>query len=272
MKRNLEQEIIDAYNSRQEHPFVPSVTNFVTAEFVVNCQLAVGASPAVLNLPDECCAAAESADVFYINLGTMLPVYEKTIPSVAKKLQQLNKPWVLDPVAAGLGNLRTELLSELKQYKPAIVRGNASEIITLAKLWGLSQEISLTRGVDSIAEPAAARQSAEAIARFTEGAVAVSGEIDLVTDGTSLVLSHGGSSLMKRVTGCGCALGGVAAYFLTFASPFVAALSATNAFNVAGYGTAKKSSAPGSFKMRFIDALYALSAEKIAHNSFEQVC
>lgn len=269
MKRIFEQEMIASYNRRQLHPFIPSVTNFVTAEFVVNCQLAVGASPAVLNLPDEACKAAELADAFYINFGTMLPIYEETIPAVAKKLQQLNKPWVLDPVAAGLGNLRTELLIELKQHKPSIVRGNASEIITLAKLWGLSEEISFVRGVDSTAEPVAAKKTAVAIAKFTEGAVAVSGETDLVTDGSCVILSHGGSPVMEQVTGCGCALGGLAAYCLSFATPLIAALSATNAFNVAGYEAAKKSVAPGSFKMHFIDALYNLSVEKIVHNSFE---
>ena len=34
------------------------------------------------------------------------------------------KPWVLDPVGLGIGSLRTQLVNELKQYKPAIVRGN----------------------------------------------------------------------------------------------------------------------------------------------------
>jgi len=271
MEKNFAEQIISAYSNITARPFVPSVTNFVTADFVVNCMLAAGASPAVLNLPEECCRAAELADAFYINLGTILPVYMQTIPAVAEKLSMLKKTWVLDPVAAGLGKDRTEILLALKEYKPSIVRGNASEIITLAKLWGVCKDESPVRGVDSVATVDEARNAAVAIAKFTDGAVAVSGETDLVTDGNSLVFSYGGSFLMERITGCGCALGGVAAFCLAFSTPFIAALCATNAFNAAGRAAAAKSNLSGSFKMHFVDELYRLTVEKIAYNPFERV-
>lgn len=271
MDKKLSEQIIFAYRNVKTRPFVPAITNFVTADFVVNCMLAAGASPAVLNLYEECCKAAEAADSFYINLGTVLPVYKQSIPAVAETLCALQKPWVLDPVAAGLGEARTEILLELKKYKPPIVRANASEVMMLAKLWKLRDEISFVRGVDSTATMNEALDAAVAIAKFTGGAVALSGEDDVVTDGSTVVISHGGSRLMERITGCGCALGGVAAFCLTFAAPFIAALCATNAFNVAGRAAAAKSSSPGSFKMYFVDELYELSVEKIAHNSFETV-
>ena len=70
-------------------------------------------------------------------MGTLFPIYEQTIPRAAKAAHDAGKPWVLDPVGLGIGSLRTKLVSVLKQYKPTIVRGNASEIIALAGLWGL---------------------------------------------------------------------------------------------------------------------------------------
>ena len=73
-------------------------------------------------------------------MGTLFPIYEQTIPRAAKAAHDAGKPWVLDPVGLGIGSLRTQLVNELKQYKPAIVRGNASEIIALAGLWGLEGE------------------------------------------------------------------------------------------------------------------------------------
>lgn len=269
MERKLSEKIINAFGDIKRRPFVPCITNFVTADFVINCMLAAGASPAVLNLPEECCASAAVADTFYINLGTILPVYTQSAPAAAEKMFSLHKGWVLDPVAAGLGKERTEILMALKEYKPSIVRANASEVITLAKLWGLREETATTRGVDSTAAVNEAREAAIAVAQFTGGAVAVSGEQDLITDGKITVVSHGGSFMMERITGCGCSLGGVAAFCLAFADPFTAALCAVNAFNVAGSEAASKSSAPASFKVCFIDSLYNMTAEKIAHNPFE---
>lgn len=113
------------------------------------------------------------------------------------------KPWVLDPVAIGIGDLRTSLLKQFKEYKPTIIRGNASEIIALAGLWKLNggAESSNVRGVDSTDTVTAAKEAAKALAKYTGGAVAVSGETDLVTDGTTVVYSHGGSKFMEMVTG-----------------------------------------------------------------------
>ena len=254
---------------QKERPFVPSVTNYVTAGFVADCQLAAGCSAAMVTLPDEACEAAAKCSAFYVNLGTILPVYEKTVPNAAEKLWVLGKPWVLDPVAAGLGETRTKLLLELKKYKPAIIRGNASEIINLARIWKL-QEGSLSGGtVDSSAKTEDAAESAVLLAEYTGGAVAVSGSADYVTDGKYAVVSYGGSPLMERGTGYGCALGGIAACCLVLAEPVTAALCAVNAFNHAGRCAEKKCSGTGSFRQAFMDELYNMTAEKIAHNSFE---
>ena len=254
---------------RDNNPMAGSVTNTVTIDFVANAQLAVGGSAAMVYLPDEGEFLVQAGGATYVNMGTLFPVYEQTLPAIGKASAELNKPWVLDPVGIGIGSLRTKLLRELKQYKPAIVRGNSSEIIALADLWELldsADEASRPRGVDSTDEVEAARASAIAIARFTGGAVAVSGEEDLVTDGTVVARSKGGSDLMNKVTGFGCSLGGVCAVYATQASPFVAALAAVAHYNLAGANAAKEEGAPASFKVAFIDELYRLTPEQIAGN------
>ena len=250
-------------------PLVPSVTNYVTAGFVADCQLAEGASAVMVNMPDEACELAERCDAFYINLGSILPVYEKTIPSVAERLALNGKPWVLDPVAAGLGKLRTQLLLMLREYRPSVIRGNASEIIALAELWGLQAGVSSACVVDSFENSAAAVNAAAVLAKFTGGAVAVSGADDYVTDGQTTAVSYGGSFMMERNTGFGCALGAVTACLLPFAEPFIAALCAVNAFNAAGAAAEKASSAQGSFRTAFIDRLQRLVPDKIVCNSFD---
>ncbi|WP_295999051.1 hydroxyethylthiazole kinase [uncultured Adlercreutzia sp.] len=294
---------------RATNPLAPSITNTVTQSFVANAQLAVGGSAAMVYLPDEGEAVAQASGATYINLGTLLPIYEETIPRTAQALAAAGKPWVLDPVGIGIGSLRSQLLRQVQPCKPALVRANASEVIALASLWGLdvdrtaacndaqpgaadaatdeSQTPGSTaagdtndkpvsaeaaadapsagpRGVDATDSVDAAEAAAAAIARFTGGAVAVSGPIDLVTDGTTAVRLTGGSPLMERITGAGCSLGGVAAVFCCVANPFVAALAATAAYNVAGTRAAARSDAPGSFQVAFLDELYHLTPEDVA--------
>ena len=271
-KENIQRKMSTVFEKAKNiRPLLPSVTNYVTAGFVADCQVAAGASAAIVNMPDEVCRLAEKCAAFYINLGTMFPIYEKTIPLAAEKLSEIEKPWVLDPVAAGLGNLRTSLLLELKKYKPPVIRGNASEIIALARLWKTIEGEACDCAIDSSHQSEEALDAAVALAKYTGGAVAVSGVTDYVTDGNQTVVSYGGSVLMERAAGFGCALGGVAAYYLALApeNPFTAALCAVNAFNFAGREAEAKCQAPGSFRVAFLDMLYSLTVDNIVCNSFE---
>lgn len=269
----IKQNIVKAVEEvRATNPMAGSVTNTVTIDFVANAQLAVGGSAAMVYLPDEgeCLVAAGGA--VYLNMGTQFPIYTETIPRTAAAAFNAGKPWVIDPVGIGIGQQRSDLLLKVKQYKPTIIRGNASEIIALAGLWdlaGTAEDLSRARGVDSTDEVAAARDAAVALARYTGGAVAVSGQTDLVTNGEVVAYSHGGSSLMSKVTGFGCSQGGVLAVYACVADPFTAALAGVAHYNIAGRRAEELASAPASFKVAFIDELYKVSPEEIAENPFE---
>ena len=271
-QKQLEASIAKAAaDVRANNPLAGSITNTVTIDFVANAQLAVGGSAAMVYLPDEGETLVAAGGAVYLNMGTLFPIYEETIPRTAAAAQAAGKPWVLDPVGIGIGSLRTKLLSELKQHKPAIVRGNASEIIALAGLWGLEGEaadLSRVRGVDTTDTVDAARDAAVALARYTGGAVVVSGEVDLITDGMTVAKSHGGP-LMSKITGCGCSQGGVLAVYACAADPFTAAVCGTAVYNVAGSRAAAVADAPASFKVAFIDELYRATAQDIANNQLD---
>ena len=272
-KAQLQEQIANAAQAvRDTNPMAGSITNSVTINFVANAQIAVGGSAAMVYLPDEGEALAASGGATYINVGTLLPIYEQTLPRTAAKLHELGKPWVLDPVAIGMGELRDELLAGFKDVPPTIVRGNASEVIALASLWGVWDEgmASQVRGVDSTQTVDEARAAAVALARFTEGAVAVSGTTDLVTDGQVVCLSHGGSHFMSEITGSGCSLGGVCAvYASTAETPLAAAMAGVQVYNLAGARAEAQVDGPGSFQQVFLDELYKASPEDIAHNPFD---
>jgi len=131
----------------------------------------------------------------------------------------------------------------------------------LAGLWGLDggTDVSNVRGVDSTDSVSAAKAAA----------VAVSGKTDLITDGSVIVFSQGGSHFMEKITGAGCSLGGVVAVYATAASPFIAALTATAVCNLAGNRAENKVDGPGSFQIQFLDELYKATAADIANNPFE---
>jgi hydroxyethylthiazole kinase len=271
-KTEIQKQIVQAVETvKRTNPMAGSITNTVTINLVANAQLAVGGAAAMVYLPDEGEFLAKAGGATYINVGTIFPIYEETLPHTAKTLHDLGKPWVLDPVAIGIGELRTKLLKQFKEYKPSVIRGNASEIIALAGLWELDggTDKSNVRGVDSTDSVLSSKNAAVALAKWTGGAVAVSGETDLITDGSIMVLSYGGSHFMEKITGAGCSLGGVAAVYLTAATPFIAALTASAVYNLAGSRAESKVDGPGSFQVRFLDELYKASPNEIAENPFK---
>ena len=251
-------------------PLVGSITNVITIDFVANAQLAAGGSAAMGYLGEEGEALAQAGRAFYINMGSLLPVHEEGVIRTAAAAHAKDTPWVLDPVGIGIGTMRTELLEALKEHKPSIIRCNASESIALAQVWGQDPDgiSGSVKGVDSTDSVDAARVAATSLARCTGGAVAVSGEVDFITDGELCALSTGGSPLMGKVTGFGCSLGGVAAVYAAAGAPFIAALAAANAYNLAASRAETISGGPASFKLAFIDALYNATPEDIASNPF----
>lgn len=271
-KADIQKQMIQAVETvKRTNPMAGSITNTVTINLVANAQLAVGGAAAMVYLPDEGEFLAKAGGATYINVGTLLPIYEQTLPRTAKTLHDTGKPWVLDPVAIGIGALRTKLLKQFKEYKPSVIRGNASEIIALAGLWELDGGTgeSKVRGVDSMDSVTAAQTAAVALAKWTGGAVAVSGKTDLVTDGSVVAFSHGGSHFMEKITGAGCSLGGVVAVYATAASPFIAALTASAVYNLAGTRAESKVNGPGSFQVQFLDELYQADAVDISNNPFD---
>ncbi|MDD6461306.1 MAG: hydroxyethylthiazole kinase [Bifidobacteriaceae bacterium] len=263
-----------AQTVRDTTPLAQSVTNFVTVNLVANAQLAAGGTAAMSYLPDDVLATAQLCRASYINVGTLQPYYREAFPQIAEGFRKLGHPWVLDPVAAGIGETRTAILMAFRDNPPAVVRGNASEVITLARMWGLdaadtasdATDLAQNRpqGVESVDGVDAARGAAIALARFIGGAVAVSGETDLVTDGAAVYRLAGGSEYMTKITGAGCSLGGVVGTYLAVSDPLTAALAASALYNVAGAAAGAVAKGPGSFQVEFLDALWNTTPQQIA--------
>lgn len=247
---------------REAPPLTHCITNAVVTGFTANVLLALGAAPAMVDIVEEAGMFAGVASGMLINLGTPSPEQRAASLEAVAGASESGTPWVLDPVAIGVLPVRTALAHQLVQQRPTAIRGNASEILALA---GLS---SGGRGVDATDSTDSAADAASALARTTGGVVAVSGPVDLLTDGERVVRLANGHELLTRVTGGGCALGAVMAAFLGAArasghDALTAVASASLVYTIAAERAAAASAGPGSFAVALLDALAAVGADDI---------
>jgi len=244
---------------RRERPLVQCITNYVAMNSAANVLLAAGASPAMVHAEAEAAGFARLAAALTINIGTLSPSWVEGMRGAAKAAQTSGKPWVLDPVAHFVSPFRRDVVAELVALSPSIIRGNASEIIALA---GQANHGS---GADSGDSVAAAEAAARELARRHKAVIAVTGEIDFVTDGARASHIYGGSPLMPQVTALGCSLTALIGAFAAVSpdDTFTASLAALALFAVAGERAARSAAGPGSFSWQFLDALAALTPEAL---------
>lgn len=244
---------------RETAPLVQCITNQVASNIAANVLLAAGASPAMVHAPEEAGEFAGVAAALTVNIGTLSAVTLAGMKAAIAGANAAGRPWVLDPVAHFATGFRRDAIAELMDGRPAIVRGNASEIIALA---GGS---SAGRGVDSGDGVAEAEDAARSIARERGLVVAVTGPVDFVTDGIRAARVSGGSPLMPRVTALGCSLTALIGAYAAVAPdrPFEATIAALSTFAAAGENAARLAEGPGSFQWRFLDAIAALRGSEL---------
>jgi hydroxyethylthiazole kinase len=244
---------------RTTAPLVHCLTNTVVQTITANALLAAGAAPAMVDAPQEAGDFAAVASAVLINVGT---VHERTAEAMrlaARSAGAAGTPWVLDPVAVGGLAYRTALAEELVALRPTVVRGNASEVMALAGAGAGGRGVDSTAGTDDAAKAAAE------LALRTGGVVAVSGAVDLLTDGSRTVRVGGGSALLTRTTGAGCALGAlVAAYLAVTDDPLIGAVAAHAHVALAAERAAATAAGPGTFAPAWLDALDAVDGETLA--------
>lgn len=243
---------------RERTPLVQSITNAVVTNFTANVLLAIGAAPAMTDIPTEAGPFARIASGVLLNLGTPQAEQREAMVEAATAANEAGTPWVLDPVAVGFLPVRTALAAELLALRPTIVRGNASEIIALAGLGAGGRGVDSTDSVDSAIE------AATAIARTSGAVVAISGPTDVITDGERIVRCSNGHAWLTLVTGGGCALGAVLAAFASLDDDrLLTTVAATTAYTVAAQLAAAESRGPGSFAPAFLDHLHLLDADTV---------
>jgi len=261
---DLREEIAGALAAvREKRPLVHNITNYVVMNSTANALLSLGASPVMAHAVEEVEELVSLSGALVINIGTLSSHWIEAMFLAGRRANALGIPVVLDPVGAGATRLRTETSRRLlEEVRPAVLRGNASEILAV----GAGAEG--TRGVDAAHTVDQAHQTAIAIARAHGSVVAVTGAEDFVTDGRRAVRVRNGHHLMGRVTGTGCAASSITGAFLAVERDALkAAAAALVAFGLAGEIAAEGCPRPGTYGIRLLDGLDEVSAERVRRDA-----
>jgi hydroxyethylthiazole kinase len=248
---------------REQKPLIHNITNFVVMNTTANALLAMGASPVMAHAPNEVEEMVSFAGALVLNIGTLTDSWVESMLKAGAKASALGKPVILDPVGAGATVLRTDAArSIIGQTRVSVVRGNASEVLSLQR------DDAKTKGVDAIHSVEDAAEAARELARQLHTTLAITGPVDQVTDGNQVIRVANGHPLMGYVTGTGCtATVAIGAFLAVDPNPVSAAATALAYFGLAGEVAAQEANAPGSFWVRLLDALYTLTPEQLQAGS-----
>ncbi|WIB34247.1 hydroxyethylthiazole kinase [Curtobacterium sp. MCSS17_005] len=256
-------ELLEAVRARA--PLVQFITNTVVQNVTANVLLALGASPAMVDVATEAGPFARVADALLVNTGT--PHAEPRVAALeaVHAARDAGTPWVLDPVAVGSLPVRTALARDLLALHPTVLRGNASEVLALLGDSAGGRGVDSTVGTEDARVASVAASDGRLVA-----AVAVSGAVDLlVAPGIGVVRVANGTDLLTRITGGGCALGAVVAAFTSVApeDAGAAAVAATAVHTIAAELAARDAGGPGTFQPLFLDRLASLTPEDVVREA-----
>lgn len=257
-------------NVRKTVPLVHNITNYVTVNDVANILLACGGSPIMSDEAEDVEDITSICGGLNINIGTLHKTSIEGMFRAGRRANELGHPILLDPVGAGASTLRTNTALELmKELKPAVIRGNISEIRTLAAGSGT------TRGVDADQADAVTEDNLEEKIRFikafaaaTGSVIAVTGAIDLVADESRCFVIRNGRPEMGKITGTGCQLSGMMTAFLV-ANPeryLEAAAAAVCTMGLAGeigWSRMQEGDGNSTYRNRIIDAVYNMTGNDL---------
>ncbi|MBK5240961.1 hydroxyethylthiazole kinase [Clostridium sp.] len=268
-------KIIELLNNvKLKNPLVHHITNYVTVNDCANITLAIGGSPVMAEDINEVCDMVELASALVINIGTLNATSIKSMITAGKRANELNIPVILDPVGAGATSYRTDTAKRIiGEVKLAVIRGNLSEIKTLSGIEAKTKGVDACVNVsDNSNELMMEKEMAIVLANKLNTVVAITGVIDIITDGKILYTVENGHKMMCKVTGTGCMCTSlIGSYLGAGDNTLLAALAGVVSMGIAGEiayeGLDKSKGGTGSLKVKIIDAIYNLSEDDIMKRS-----
>ncbi|KAI0793245.1 Hydroxyethylthiazole kinase [Abortiporus biennis] len=189
-------------------PLVHQITNNVVTTQSANATLALGGSPIMATAPQEMDDLSAVFGALLVNFGTIQNLDGMLVAGKCANIRR--KPIVFDPVGVGASQYRQNSANELlNTWQATVIKGNAGELAALAN----SAEVQ-AKGVDSVgsgfANPA---QFVRDLAKAERCIVVLTGVIDWVSDGETVIRLSNGHPYLGEITGSGCMVGTSVASF-----------------------------------------------------------
>ncbi len=248
---------------RKNKPLVHNITNVVVSNFTANGLYALGASPVMAYAHEEVADMAKIAGALVLNMGTLTAETVEAMIIAGKSANEHGVPVIFDPVGAGATPYRTEVAQRIcQELDLAIIRGNAPEIAnSIGETWAI-------KGVDAGEIGGDVEELARNAAIKLKSVVAITGKVDVITDGTSLYTVNNGDEMLTLVTGTGCLLTSVlGAYAAVEKDYMVAATSGIAMYGIAAELARQQTNYPGSFQIAFLDSLYEISPQLVEQSA-----
>lgn len=246
---------------REVNPLIHNITNMVVTNFTANGLLALGASPVMAYAKQEVADMAKIAGALVLNMGTLNDEEIEAMIIAGKSANEHAVPVLFDPVGAGATAYRTETARKIVQEVGiSIIRGNAAEIANvIGERWQI-------KGVDAIEGSGDVATLAITAAKQLGTIVAITGKVDVITDGETVYLIRNGHPILTKVTGTGCLLTSVMGAFAAVETDLlVAGASALVYYGVAAQQAAHKAAndGPGSFQIQFLNELAKVTMDDV---------
>ena len=276
IKENLKNSL---ENVRENNPLTHCITNSVTINDCANAVLAIGGSPIMAEDEEEMEEVVEIADVLVINIGKLSKEQIKAMNVSAAHATKTNTPIVLDPVGAGISQLRNNTIKYLVENNNiTAIRGNISEIKAIANIIGLLNTESAAKGVDVSEDDIISRDNLEIngnlvkeLAKKLDTVIIASGPLDIISNGETTVVLDNGDEMMPLITGSGCMLTSIVGSCVAVNDPFEGSILASIAMSLAGEKAREQvdenNLGTGSFRTFLIDYLYKTNVESLINES-----
>lgn len=264
---------------KEKNPLTHCITNSVTINDCANAVLAIGGSPFMAEDAEELEEVVTIADALVINIGKLSKEQINSMNVSAKVANETDTPIILDPVGVGVTELRNKTTMDLiNNYNMAAIRGNITEIKSIAKLVGVIDENNTAKGVDVNIDDIITEENLSAngeiireLAEKLDTTILASGPIDILSDGKTTIAIDNGDDMMPLITGSGCMLSSIVGSCIGGSTPLEGSLVAILAMNLAGEKARakvdEKDEGTGSFRAYLIDYIYKTNAESLINES-----
>lgn len=281
---NQKESLLNSINEtlsqiKEKNPLTHCITNSVTINDCANAVLAIGGSPFMAEDAEELEEVVTIADALVINIGKLSKEQINSMNVSAKVANETDTPIILDPVGVGVTELRNKTTMDLiNNYNMAAIRGNITEIKSIAKLVGVIDENNTAKGVDVNIDDIITEENLSANGEITrelaeklDTTILASGPIDILSDGKTTIAIDNGDDMMPLITGSGCMLSSIVGSCIGGSTPLEGSLVAILAMNLAGEKARakvdEKDEGTGSFRAYLIDYLYKTNAESLINES-----